>query len=192
MTTAGLDHAMARYSEGDDAAFAEIFAALAPRLQTFLRRLCGSPELAHDLTQETFLRMHRSRGSFVAGNAVIPWAYAIARNCFVSETRSLKSRSARASLDIAEHEVATGPEGSAEEVASVRQRAAIVERTLANMSLTNREAFVLIRFEGQSVAEAAQILGASEGAVKLRAFRAYEQLRAALRKADATEQEGQP
>jgi RNA polymerase sigma-70 factor (ECF subfamily) len=52
------------------------------------------------------------------------------------------------------------------------------------MSVTNREAFVLIRFEGQSVAEAAQILGASESAVKLRAFRAYEILRAALKSAE--------
>jgi RNA polymerase sigma-70 factor (ECF subfamily) len=50
--------------------------------------------------------------------------------------------------------------------------------------VTNREAFVLIRFEGQSVAEAAQILGASEGAVKLRAFRAYEILRAVLKSAE--------
>jgi RNA polymerase sigma-70 factor (ECF subfamily) len=39
---------------------------------------------------------------------------------------------------------------------------------------------VLIRFEGLSVAEAAQVLGATEGAVKVRAFRAYEALRAAL------------
>ncbi|HVY31072.1 MAG TPA: RNA polymerase sigma factor [Polyangiaceae bacterium] len=175
---------MARYAEGDDRAFSELFNVLAPRLQNFLRRLSGSPELAHDLTQETFLRMHRARGSFVRGNAVVPWAYAIARNCFVSEARSLKSRSARKAVDITEHEAATGLEANAEEVASARQRAEIVERTLAGMSLTNREAFVLIRFEGQSVAEAAQILGASEGAVKLRAFRAYEVLRAALSEAE--------
>jgi len=179
-----LDRAMGRYAEGHDAAFSEVFAALAPRLLAFLRRLCGSPELAHDLVQETFLRMHRARGSFVPGSAVVPWAYAIARNCFVSHARSLKSRTARNSLDITDHEVATGLESDAEETAAVRQSAELVERTLARMSVTNREAFVLIRFEGQSVAEAAQILGASEGAVKLRAFRAYEILRAALKSAE--------
>jgi len=184
VASSSLDQAMDRYAEGDDRAFSEIFHVLAPRLQTFLRRLSGSPELAHDLTQETFLRMHRARGSFVRGSAVIPWAYAIARNCFVSEARSLKSRSARKAVDIAEHEAATGLDASAEEVASARQRAEIVERALASMSLSNREAFVLIRFEGQSVAEAAQILGSSEGAVKLRAFRAYEVLRAALSEAE--------
>lgn len=179
-----LDRAMSRYADGDDAVFSEIFNALAPRLLAFLRRLCGSPDLAHDLVQETFLRMHRARGSFVPGGAVVPWAYAIARNCFLSHARSLKSRAARGSLDISDHEVAAGLDSNAEEAAAVRQSAELVGRTLAAMSVTNREAFVLIRFEGQSVAEAAQILGASEGAVKLRAFRAYELLRAALKSAE--------
>ena len=179
-----LDRAMSRYAEGHDAAFGEVFHSLSPRLLAFLRRLCGSPELAHDLVQETFLRMHRARGSFVPGSAVVPWAYAIARNCFVSHARSLKSRAARSSLDITDHEVAAGLDSNAEEAAAVRQSAELVERTLAQMSVTNREAFVLIRFEGQSVAEAAQILGASEGAVKLRAFRAYEILRRALKSAE--------
>jgi RNA polymerase sigma-70 factor (ECF subfamily) len=179
-----LDHAMTRYAQGHSPSFGEVFNVLSPRLLAFLRRLCGSPELAHDLVQETFLRMHRARGSFVPGSAVVPWAYAIARNCFVSHARSLKSRAARGSLDIADHEVPAGLDSNAEEAVAVRQSAELVERTLAQMSVTNREAFVLIRFEGQSVAEAAQILGASEGAVKLRAFRAYEILRAALKSAE--------
>lgn len=181
----GLDHAMARYADGHDAAFSEVFSGLSPRLFRFLRRLCGSPELAHDLTQETFLRMHRARGSFIPGSAVVPWAYAIARNCFVSQARSLKSRQARGSVDVDDHELAAGPDANAEEAAVARQKAELVERTLGRMSVTNREAFVLLRFEGQSVADAAQILGASEGAVKLRAFRAYELLRAALQAAEA-------
>jgi RNA polymerase sigma-70 factor (ECF subfamily) len=185
-----LDRAMSRYAQGDELAFNEVFTGLAPRLEAFLRRLSGSQELAHDLTQETFLRMHRARGSFSPGHAVVPWAYAIARNCFVSETRSLKARATRGSLDIADHDVAAGPDANAEEAAAVRQSAAIVERTLAGMSVTNREAFVLLRFEGQSVAEAAQILGASEGAVKLRAFRAYESLREALKSADCVTEGG--
>ena len=56
----------------------------------------------------------------------------------------------------------------------------VVRVTLAEMTVLQREAFVLIRFEGLSVSEAAQVLGATEAAVKIRAFRAYEALRAAL------------
>ena len=181
-----LDRCMSRYAEGDDAEFKRIFTALSPRLHTFLRRLCGSPDLAHDLLQETFLRIHRARGSFVPGSAATPWAYAIARNCFISQARLLKSRAARRSVDIDDHVVAGGLDSSAEETTSARQSAAVVERTLASMSPLNREAFVLLRFEGQSVAAAAQILGTSEGAVKLRAFRAYEALRAALKATESS------
>ena len=176
-----LDLAMGRYAEGDDAAFSEVFAGLAPRIQAFLCRLCGSPDLAYDLTQETFLRVHRARGSFAPGHAVVPWAYAIARNCFVSHVRSSKVKAARNSVDIADHEIATGLEASAEATVLARESAEVVKQVLARMSVVNREAFVLLRFEGLSVAAAAQILGATEGAVKLRAFRAYEALRAALK-----------
>jgi RNA polymerase sigma-70 factor (ECF subfamily) len=178
-----LDLAMGRYAEGDDAAFSEIFASLSPRIQAFLCRLSGSSDLANDLTQETFLRMHRARGSFAPGHAVVPWAYAIARNCFVSHVRSSRVKAARSSVDIADHELATGLEASAESTVLALESAEIVKRVLAGMSVVNREAFVLLRFEGLSVAAAAQILGATEGAVKLRAFRAYEALRAALKTA---------
>lgn len=179
-----VDLAMSRYADGEDKAFSEVFAGLAPRLRAFLRRLGGSEDLASDLTQETFMRMHRARGSFVRGTSVTPWAYAIARNCFVSHARSPKARAARGAVDIDEHAPAAGVEASAEDAASARQSAEIVERTLAQMSDINREAFVLIRFEGQSVAAAAQILGTTEGAVKLRAFRAYELLRDALKRSE--------
>ena len=189
-TLTDVDLAMNRYAEGEDAAFSVVFNALGPRLHAFLRRLGGSEDLASDLTQETFIRMHRARGSFARDTSVIPWAYAIARNCFVSHLRSAKVKAARRSVDIDDHAGALALSATAEEAASARQSAAVVERTLAEMSDINREAFVLIRFEGQSVAAAAQILGTTEGAVKLRAFRAYELLREALKRAETPARKG--
>jgi len=175
-----LDHAMERYADGDERAFTELFHALAPRVHAFLKRLSGSDDTASDLTQETFLRMHRARGTFARGHAVVPWAYAIARNCFTSHVRSPKYRAARTAVDVAEHEVSGGTDASAEEKLAARQSAEIVGETLAAMSVINREAFVLLRFEGLSVSQAAEVIGATESAVKVRAFRAYEALRAAL------------
>ena len=175
-----LDLAMERYADGDERAFDEVFHTLAPRVHAFLKRLSSSEDTASDLTQETFLRMHRARGTFARGHAVLPWAYAIARNCFTSHVRSPKYRAARGAVDVAEHEVSAGTDASGEEKLAARQSAEIVAETLATMSLINREAFVLLRFEGISVAQAAEVIGATESAVKVRAFRAYEALRAAL------------
>jgi len=186
MPDTDVDQAMDRYARGDDAAFARVFSGLSPRLRAFLRRLAGSPELAEDLLQETFLRIHRARGSFGSGAAALPWAYAIARNCFLDHYRSKRGRREReipTGPDDQPIEPAAGPDASAEEAAIARQLAEVVQRELGKMTVARREAFVLLRFEGMSVAEAAAVVGATEGAVKLRAFHAYQAIRKALAEA---------
>jgi RNA polymerase sigma-70 factor, ECF subfamily len=176
-----LDRAMDRYAAGEDAAFDEVFRGLSPRLRAFLLRLSGSPELADDLAQETFLRMCNARGSFGAGRRVLPWAYAIARNCYVSQVRSTGARLARASVVLDAPE-SVGPASSTtgEDETIARQSARVVAEALGAMTPARREAFVLLRYEGLSVATAAQIVGVSPGALKIRAFHAYEALREAL------------
>jgi RNA polymerase sigma-70 factor, ECF subfamily len=180
-----LDHAMQRYADGDDAAFDDIFSGLAPRLRLFLQRMGGSPDVAEDLIQETFLRIHHCRGSFARGKQVAPWAYAIARNCFISHVRSARSKLAKASVDADQIELPASSSTSVEEESIARQTARVVTRVLATLTPARREAFILLRYEGLSVAAAAQIVGISEGALKIRAFHAYEALRAALAEMDA-------
>jgi RNA polymerase sigma-70 factor, ECF subfamily len=174
-----MDLAMDRYADGEEAAFAELFAGLGPRLRGFLRRLTGAADLADDLLQETFLRMHAARGGFARGRPVLPWAYAIARNCYISHTRSARARLDRASGELAGEGPATAV-GTAEQHGIARQMAEAVERALQGMTTARREAFVMLRYEGLSVATAAQIAGVSEGALKIRAFHAYEIIRSAL------------
>jgi RNA polymerase sigma-70 factor, ECF subfamily len=180
---AAADRAMARYAEGDNAAFQQVFDAISARIQRFLRRLCGSDELALDLLQETLLRLHQARGAFRPGSPVLPWAYTIARNVFLDSARARKRAPARVSLDDSARDVAVSPE--AESSLLARQAAAVVERALSEMTPARREAFVLLRFEGLSVAAAAEVLGATENAVKLRAFQAYEIIRDELARLEA-------
>jgi RNA polymerase sigma-70 factor (ECF subfamily) len=168
---------MARYAGGDDAAFATVFAAVGMRLQRFLRRLCGADELAGDLSQETLLRMHQARGAFRPGAAVLPWSYAIARNVFLDFARSRKRRPVPLSSVEPEGHAEVPVSAEAESALLAREAARAVERALAQMTDARREAFVLIRFEGMSLADAAEILGTTENAVKLRAFQAYEAIR---------------
>ena len=176
------DAAMSRYADGDDSAFTDVHAALSARLQAFLLRLTRSPTLADDLVQETFLRIHRARGSFADGARLVPWSYAIARNVYIDHTRSPSTQRERvASGDEAPGaDLPTGRDADGEELTIARDLARAVERTLATLPANQREAFVLLRYEGMSVADAAEVLGVTEGAIKLRAFHAYEALRAAL------------
>ena len=180
MDESAINAAVDRYACGGARAFPELHRTLYPRLLAYLTRMTGSAALADDLTQETFLRLHRARATFARGGAVLPWAYAIARNVYIDHARAARYRSAERLPSDPDPEPADPRGVDAEAVAIASETARAVERVLARIPATQREAFVLLRYEGLSVQDAASILGATTTAVKLRAFRAYEALRAEL------------
>jgi RNA polymerase sigma-70 factor (ECF subfamily) len=174
-----LNRAMDRYASGDGAAFAVLHRGLYPRLHAYLVRMRGSAHVADDLAQETFLRMHRARATFAAGASVVPWMYTIARNVLIDHARAARTRRTEdLPSDEAFEPVDTGADTESSAVAGEALRT--VERVLARLPSSQREAFVLLRYESLSVQDAANVLGTTPAAVKLRAFRAYEALRAAL------------
>ena len=172
--------AMDRYAQGDDAAFSELYDALAPRLYGYLLRQTRNNARAEDLVQQTFLQMHCARGRFLRGADVVPWAFAIARRLLIDGVR----RSGReVSLELREEAGAPPPMSTAlpqDEMVHSMQLALCVERELASLPAPNREAFELVKQEGLSHAEAAEVLGTTVSAVKLRAHRTYQALRGAL------------
>lgn len=181
-TGATADEAMRRYGAGDDAAFAELYDHLAPRLFRFLMRQTRERAAAEDLLQLTLLRMHRARGQFVPGAAVTPWAFAIARRLVIDGQRR-QSREADAVVqeDAATTENRPSVVPCAEDVLHTRRLAEHLERTLAALPESQRTAYELLKEDGLSLVEAAEVLGTTVTAVKLRAHRAYEALRSVLR-----------
>ena len=176
-----LDAAMDRYARGDDRAFEAIYDALAPRLFGYLLRQTRSHSKAEDLVQQTFLQMHRARGQFVAGAAATPWAFAIARRLFIDGLR----RGRREVVGADENEdgagaLEAGAEGDPEALARAKQLATALARALATLPENHRAACELLKQEGVSLTEAAQVLGTTTTAVKLRAHRAYVALREQL------------
>jgi len=184
----GADAAMSRYALGDEAAFGEVYDALAPRLYAYLLRLSRSEARAEDLLQQTMLKIHVARGSFIPGAAVAPWAYAIAHRLFIDGTRRGKREVPQGAPDDSGPQAARDEGASADELVAAQQLGARIRRELGKLPENQRVAFELIKQEGMSVAEAAAVLGTSVTAVKLRAHRAYQALRAAL--GDVLEMEG--
>ncbi|WP_437729763.1 RNA polymerase sigma factor [Sorangium sp. So ce1335] len=180
MDELALNAAMDRYACGDARAFPELHRALHARLLAYLTRMCSSATLAGDLTQETFLRVHRARSTFAPGGAVAPWAYSIARNVYLDHVRAQRHRSAERLPSDPGAEPPDTRGADAEAIAMASQTARAVERVLASLPAAQREAFILLRYEGLSVQDAAAVLGTTSSAVKLRAFRAYEALRAEI------------
>src|SRR3954471_17427251 len=133
---------MDRYACGDAQAFGAVHQALHPRLVAFLTRMSGSSTLADDLVQETFLRMHRARSTFAAGGAVLPWAYAIARNVLVDHARSAKLRATERLPSDPGAELVDQGAADAESAAIAAEAARVVESVLARIPASQRDAFV--------------------------------------------------
>jgi RNA polymerase sigma-70 factor (ECF subfamily) len=172
------DAAMDRYARGDEPAFAEVYDAVAPRVFAYLRRHTRGAALAEDLVQQTLLQMHRARGTFIPGSAVLPWAFAIARRLLIDELRRNKRNVLATASEIAE-EAAAAPGGAAPDgILAARQLAGQLQAELGRLPHSQRAAFELMRLDGLSHADAAQVLGITVNALKLRAHRAYVALRA--------------
>jgi RNA polymerase sigma-70 factor (ECF subfamily) len=175
---------MTRYCDGDAGAFRELYSLIAPRLVAYLQRMCGERAAAEDLVQQTFLKVHRARAAYVRGADPVPWIFAIARRSFLDEVR----RRRRARVQVA------GGDGRVPDVpAALDGNPLVAGHTPADPELVHaaldalsrlppaqREALILTKMSGKTIAEAAAITGATPGAMKLRAHRAYVALRRAL------------
>ena len=173
------DAAMDRYAAGDDSAFEQLYDCLAPRLCAFLTRQTRNPALAEDLVQQTLLRMHCARGTFIRGASVTSWSFAIARRLLIDGSR----KTVREGLDPSGNEEAISglKDGlTPDQIVEAKQTAARLARVIAGLPANQRDAFTLVKGEGLGLAEAAEVLGATVTAVKLRVFRANGALRAAL------------
>ena len=176
--------AMGRYARGEDQAFSQLYDALAPRLHRYLLRASRDPTRADDLLQQTMLRIHRARGRFIVGAEVLPWAFAIARRLFIDSARRRVNESRTISLETGDHgesvEDVAADQRPADELIDSQRLGSTIEAQLERLPESHRAAFELIQKDGLSIREAAAVLGATPGAVKLRVHRAYVALRLAL------------
>lgn len=169
---------MQAYVEGDAEAFQRLFASLAPPLRAFFRRSVGDASAADDLTQATFLKLHAARRAWRRGERLRPWVFAIAARLRADWLRARE----RLATEPLEDDAVAAPRPSSDPSAGTedRERRERVHAALESLPESQRIVVQLHRFEGRGFAEIGDILGISEGAAKLRAFRAYAELRERL------------
>ncbi|HEY1833170.1 MAG TPA: RNA polymerase sigma factor [Solirubrobacteraceae bacterium] len=145
----------------DERQFEESFRALAGHVYAYaLRR--ADPDVAQDVTAETFLIAWRRRGRLPA--EPLPWLYGIARRVLANERRSANRRAAL------EAHIAAQP---ARAVSG--ERHGLLE-ALARLSERDREVLLLTAWEGLSTQEAARATGCTSAALAVRLHRARRRL----------------
>jgi RNA polymerase sigma-70 factor, ECF subfamily len=175
---------MARYCDGDASAFRELYALVAPRLLGYLLKMARQRAVADDLLQQTFLKVHRARTAYVRGADPIPWIYAIAHRTFLDEARKQKRAVVRVpegdELPEQQADLRGDSDDRRDEPRADPELLGAALAALAELPIQQREAVVLTKLDGKSVAEAAEIAGTTVGAMKVRAHRGYEALRKLL------------
>ena len=161
--------------------------SLAPRILGFLQRRTNDWGDSEDLLQQTMLHIHRSRGAFIAGAEVTPWAFAIARHLL---TDRIRSREPGQRVDVSKLEARASDAPAADEVVHARELAQRIEQAMEELPPSQRKVLTLIKEEGLSFAEAAEVLGTTVGAAKARTSRAYHAIRVELARAGASLRRG--
>lgn len=168
----GLPDLMTRYQQGEEAAFEELYARLARPIRGYLRTLLPPTVEIEDQVQATFLQIHRSRASYLRGEPVRPWAFAIARHVglMARRTSGRRSRNETQAVDeLPEVAVLSRAVGALDRIALIRAFHALEG--------PGREAVWLHHVEGFSFRDIAAIQGISRSAAKVRAHRAMKALR---------------
>jgi RNA polymerase sigma-70 factor (ECF subfamily) len=158
----------------------------------FAYRLTGNEADARDLTQDAFIRVYRAWRSFVPGTSFLSWIYRIVTNLYRDELRRKKGRFQE---EIPEDN-APQDFGGAKPLAvdpiedyMAGQLGEPMARSLAQLSIEQRQVIVLADIEEYSYQEIADIMGCSIGTVRSRLHRARALLRRLVTRASQQETE---
>ncbi len=144
------------------------------------RRLLGDPSDAADATQEVYLRVVRSVLGFRGDSAFGTWLHRVTVNVCMTALRARGDVRARGQsagpLDASFDDLASA-DASPEERVTRADLARRTAKALAELPEDAREVVVLRDVQGLSTRETAELLGVTEGAVKVRLHRAHARLR---------------
>lgn len=161
-------------SDGREA-FEAVHAGTADRVMAYCLRHTDPPS-AEDAVAETFAIAWRRRDELP--DDPLPWLLVTARNVMHNQQRSLRRR-----LGLHQRMVPLAElvEPSPEVGVARRQE---IARGLAELPASEREALLLVAWDGLSPTDAAKVLGINPGTLRVRIHRARTRLKESTRGAD--------
>jgi RNA polymerase sigma-70 factor (ECF subfamily) len=170
---------MSLLAAGEDRALNELVQRWRERLAAFLLRMTHDRGTALDLTQETFVRLYRSRGRYQATAAFPSFLFTIAANLARDHAR-WRSRHPTVPLDETESARLPDVAASPDAAAANREEVTAVESAISLLPEELREAILLFVYEDLGYSEIAGIVGCSPKAVETRIYRARQLLKQTL------------
>ncbi|OGQ22978.1 MAG: hypothetical protein A3I05_06045 [Deltaproteobacteria bacterium RIFCSPLOWO2_02_FULL_44_10] len=86
-TSKSDEELMKHYQEGKQMAFEVLFQRYSGRVFGFLSKRLSQPSFAQDLTQDVFLKLHRSRTQYAQHLPFAPWLFSITRSVWIDHLK---------------------------------------------------------------------------------------------------------
>jgi RNA polymerase sigma-70 factor (ECF subfamily) len=160
---------------GDRYALGQLYDTYRDRVARFATGRLGDAEKAEDVTSETFEAVCRHLGSYRPGTDFEAWLFTIAHRRVADHFRRRYRRN-EVGLDETVQPVVGGPE---EAVLAAERRAEVAE-AFRRLRGDQQEVLALRVLGGLSAAQVGEVLGKSEGAVRVAQHRALRSLREAM------------
>lgn len=179
-----------RYTDGNPEGFRILVERYEPRIQGFLRKRLNDEERVQDLTQDTFLRIHRARESYDPSRKFSTWIHTIANNLLKNEFRNRSRRRETTFSDIRPETSPSGAPSRPVEFASSgsdperdayrSELREAIDTAIEKMDEHHRIPFVMREVEDRTYEEIAEAIGIPVGTVKSRLNRARNAFRMLL------------
>jgi RNA polymerase sigma-70 factor (ECF subfamily) len=173
---------------GDAGAFKALVIRYQRKVYAVALGIVKDPDLAWDVAQEAFVRVHKHLGEFKGDSAFSTWLFRIGTHLAIDAVRKERQSQKDEIDDVREADLTDGGEGilstslGADPSANAlrRELAGKMEAALAGLPAIHREILVLRELEGLSYEELAARLGIQKGTVMSRLFHARKKMQAAL------------
>ena len=149
----------------EDNFFESIYKELYHPIYVFTLKYVMSPNLAHDLTQDVFLKVWERKNRLKDMEKVNSYIYRIAKNHTLDYLRKVKTSKA-AQAEILEFYSSSENHKPIEAKIIEEEYFEFMELVLKGMSSRRKQIFVMCRVEGMSYKEVAENLGVSRDTVK--------------------------
>lgn len=173
---------------GDQDAFERLVRDYDQSVLRLAMNLLRSPEDAHDVYQEAFLRVYRNLSSFRFDCNFNTWLYRIVTNLCLDHLRKKKVRKTESTVveteegpidrldNVAEHRASSDPQRAL----LSRELRGRIDEVLSGMTARERMVFEMRHFQGMRLRAIGDCLGTTEEAAKNCLFRATQKMRSAL------------
>ncbi len=140
------------------------------RIFNFFNKMIQNKMVSEDLTQDVFYKILKYRTSYKNGNFA-SWIYTVARNIFSSYYQKQKKESANMLNEgVLKDNEKLVTETNEDELHHL-------QKAILKLNYSDRELIIMNRYQEIKYQEIAEIMGSSEGAIKVKMHRALKKLK---------------